>query len=149
MAPPVLPPDFSAFLRSLNTHGVSYLVVGGYAVGFHGYPRATADIDIWIPRDPGTAGRMVAALRDFGFNVPALSPDLFARPDQVIRLGVPPVRIELLTSIAGVEFEECVGRAVETTVDDVTVRIIGLEDLKRNKRAAGRHQDLADLEHLP
>jgi predicted nucleotidyltransferase len=92
---------------------------------------------------------VVAALRDFGFDVPELSPDLFVRPDQVIRLGVPPVRIELLTTIAGVEFEECVGRAVKTTIDDVPVRIISLEDLKRNKRAAGRHQDLADLEHLP
>lgn len=149
MAPPVLPPDFSAFLRSLNAHGVSYLVVGGYAVGFHGYPRATADIDLWIPRDADTAGRVVAALHDFGFNVPELSADLFMRSDQVIRLGVPPVRIELLTTIAGVEFVDCLGRAVETSLDDVPVRIIGLEDLKRNKRAAGRHQDLADLDHLP
>ncbi|MGH9258046.1 MAG: nucleotidyltransferase [Vicinamibacterales bacterium] len=149
MAPSVLPPDFSAFLKSLNAHGVSFLVIGGYAVGYHGYPRATADIDIWIPRDSETAGRVVAAIRDFGFDVPELVPDLFVRPDQVIRLGVPPVRIELLTSIAGVEFDECLGRAVQTTLDDVPVQMIGLEDLKRNKRAAGRHQDLADLEHLP
>jgi hypothetical protein len=136
-------------LRSLNAHGVSYLIVGGYAVGFHGYPRATADIDIWIPRRPDTASRVVAAIRDFGFDVPELSADLFVRPDQVIRLGVPPVRIELLTSIAGVEFDACVARAVNTMLDNVPVRVIGLEDLKRNKRAAGRHQDLADLEHLP
>jgi predicted nucleotidyltransferase len=136
-------------LKLLNAHGVSFLIIGGYAVGYHGYPRATADIDIWIPRDSETAGRVVAAIRDFGFDVPELVPDLFVRPDQVIRLGVPPVRIELLTSIAGVEFEECLGRAVQTTLDDVPVQMIGLEDLKRNKRAAGRHQDLADLEHLP
>lgn len=145
MAPPVLPPDFSAFLRSLNAHGVSYLVVGGYAVGFHGYPRATANIDIWIPQDADTLRDGAAWSR----HLPELSPDLFMRPDQVIRLGVPPVRIELLTTIAGVGFADCLGRAVETTLDDVPVRIIGLEDLRRNKRAAGRHQDLADLEHLP
>jgi hypothetical protein len=149
MAPIELPPDFSEFLRLLNAHGVSYLIIGGYAVGFHGHPRATADIDIWIPRRADTAARVVAAIREFGFDTPELAPDLFLRPDQVVRLGVPPVRIEVLTSIAGVEFDECAPRAVRTTFGDVPVHIIGLADLKANKQAAGRHQDLADLEHLP
>ena len=105
MADPALPPDFSEFLRLLNAHRVSYLIVGGYAVGFHGHPRATADIDIWVPRRADTAQQLVAALQAFGFDVPELSTDLFLRPDQVIRLGVPPLRIELLTTLSGVEFE--------------------------------------------
>jgi hypothetical protein len=149
MADPALPPDFSEFLRLLNAHRVSYLIVGGYAVGFHGHPRATADIDIWVPRRADTAQQLVAVLRAFGFDVPQLSTDLFLRPDQVIRMGTPPIRIELLTTLSGVEFEACYGRAVPATLGDVDVRIIALDDLKINKRAAGRHQDLADLEHLP
>jgi hypothetical protein len=146
---PELPPDFSEFLKLLNAHGVDYLIIGGYAVGFHGHPRATADIDIWIPRQTETAHRVVSAIRDFGFETPELTPELFLRPDHVIRLGVPPVRIEILTSIAGVEFDECASRAVGAVLGGVPVRIIALADLKRNKQAAGRHQDLADLEHLP
>lgn len=149
MASPELPPDFSEFLKLLNAHRVDYLIIGGYAVGFYGHPRATADIDIWVPRRVETAQRLVAAIREFGFDTPQLSAELFTRPDQVIRLGVPPVRIELLTTIAGVEFAECADRAVDAVLGEVTVRIIGLDDLKRNKRASGRHQDLADLEKLP
>jgi hypothetical protein len=149
MAESTLPPDFSEFLRLLNAHRVSYLIVGGYAVGFHGHPRATADIDIWVPMRADTAQQLVTVLGAFGFDVPQLSTTLFLRPGQVIRLGVPPIRIELLTSIDGVEFDACYARAVETTLGDVAVRIIGLDDLKTNKRAAGRHQDLADLDHLP
>jgi predicted nucleotidyltransferase len=146
---PELPPDFSEFLRLLNAHGVSYLLIGGYAVGFHGHPRATADIDIWVPRQADVAERLVAVIREFGFETSALTPALFLRADSIVRLGVPPVRIEILTSIDGVEFEECSFRAVNAVLGGVPVRIIGLEDLKRNKRAAGRYQDLADLEHLP
>jgi hypothetical protein len=149
MAPTELPPDFSEFLKLLNAHGVEYLIIDGYAVGFHGHPRATADIDIWIPQRQETATRVVAAIREFGFDTPQLTPALFMGPDQVIRLGRAPVRIEVLTSIAGVEFDDCASRAIDTVLADVPVRIIGLADLKRNKRAAGRHQDLADLDHLP
>jgi hypothetical protein len=125
------------------------VIVGGYAVAFHGHPRATADIDIWIPMREQTAQQVVAVLKAFGFDVPELSADVFLRPDQVILLGTPPLRIELLTTIAGVDFDACYERAVHTTFDGVEVRLIALEDLKTNKRAAGRHQDLADLEHLP
>jgi predicted nucleotidyltransferase len=146
---PELPTDFSEFLRLLNAHGVSYLIVGGYAVGYHGHPRATADIDIWVGQDEDTARRLVAVIQEFGFDTPALSADLFTRPDQVVRLGVPPVRIEILTSIAGVDFGDCLSRAVAAELGGVSVAFIGLADLKRNKRAAGRHQDLADVEHLP
>ena len=149
MADPSLPPDFSEFLRLLNANGVDYLVVGGYAVGVHGHPRATADIDIWVPMRPGTATQLVATIRAFGFDVPQLSPALFLKPDQVIRLGRPPLRIELLTTISGVEFDECYARGIATSLGGVDVHVIGLDDLKKNKRAAGRHQDLADLDHLP
>ena len=149
MAERELPPDFSAFLKLLNAHKVRYLVVGGYAVGVHGYPRATGDIDIWVPMEADVADGIVGALVDFGFDVAALSAELFQQPDQIIRLGVPPMRIELLTTIAGVEFEDCYPRGMDTTLGGVPVRVLGLADLKINKRAAGRHQDLADLEHLP
>ncbi len=149
MATPSLPPDFSEFLRLLNDHGVDYLVVGGYAVGVHGYPRATANIDIWVPMRSETAEQLVSALRAFGFDVPQLSPDLFLKPDQIVRLGAPPMRIELLTSISGVDFDDCYPRGVPVVLGGIDTRVIGLEDLKRNKRAAGRHNDLADLDHLP
>jgi predicted nucleotidyltransferase len=144
-----LPPDFREFLRSLNAHEVEYLLIGGYAVTYHGYPRATADMDIWVAVSPTNADRIVAALKEFGFDLPDLSPGLFLRPWQIIRLGVPPVRIEIATTISGVEFNECYARRVEDILDGVPVHLIRLDDLKRNKKASGRHQDLADLEHLP
>jgi predicted nucleotidyltransferase len=144
-----LPPDFREFLRLLNDHGVEYLLIGGYAVNYHGYPRATADMDVWIALQPANAGRMVAALKEFGFDLPDLSPELFLRPWQIIRLGVPPVRIEIATTVSGVDFAECYADRVEDTLDGVPVKLISLDQLKRNKKASGRHQDLADLERLP
>lgn len=145
----MLPPDFGEFLKLLNAHEVDYLIVGGYAVAFHGHPRATADIDIWIPMRDQTAHQLVSVLKAFGFDLPQLSPDIFLRPDQVVRMGTPPLRIELLTTIAGVDFDACRARAVATRFDGIDVHVIALDDLKTNKRAAGRHQDLADLDHLP
>jgi hypothetical protein len=144
-----LPRDFKEFLRLLNAHKVEYLLIGGYAVNYHGYPRATADMDIWIGVHPANADRVVAALKEFGFDLPDLSPGLFLRPWQIIRLGVPPVRIEIATTISGVDFSECYAQRVEDALDGVPVALIDLEHLKRNKKASGRHQDLADLENLP
>ncbi len=144
-----LPSDFREFLRLLNTHEVEYLLIGGYAVHYHGYPRATADMDIWIAVHPDNAGRVVVALKEFGFDLPGLSPDLFLKPWQIIRLGVPPVRIEIATTISGVDFTECYAQRVQDILDAVPVSLINLEDLKRNKKASGRYPDLADLEHLP
>ena len=144
-----LPPDFKEFLRLLNAHEVEYLLIGGYAVNYYGYPRATADMDIWIAIHPTNADRVVAALRNFGFDLPDLSPELFLRNGQIIRLGVPPIRIEISTTISGVDFGECYAQRVQDTLDGVPVALISLDQLKRNKKAAGRHQDLADLEHLP
>ncbi len=133
----------------LNAHRVEYLLIGGYAVNYHGYPRATADMDIWIAARPANADRVVAVLKEFGFDLPDLSRELFLREWQIIRLGVPPVRIEISTTISGVDFAECYAQRVEAALDGAPANLISLDDLKRNKRASGRHQDLADLEHLP
>ena len=144
-----LPSDFKEFLKLLNAHKVEYLLIGGYAVGYHGYPRATVDMDIWISMHPDNADRIVAVLKEFGFNPPDLSPAMFLKEWQVIRLGVPPVRVELNTTISGLNFSECYAERVTDVLDGVEVSLISLKHLKANKKAAGRHQDLADLENLP
>jgi hypothetical protein len=133
----------------LNAHKVEYLLIGGYAVGYYGYPRATADMDIWIAMNPANAEKIVDALRDFGFNPPDLSPKLFLKEWQIIRMGVPPVRIEIATTISGVNFDECYTERITDELDGVKVSLISLKHLKVNKKASARHQDIADLEHLP
>ena len=149
MATVNLPPDFKEFLKLFNSRGVEYLLIGGYAVGYFGYPRATADLDIWIAISPENATNIMGALREFGFDLRSLKVEIFEKEDQLVRLGHPPIRIEILTTISGVSFAECDKHRVEDQIDGVSVKIISLEHLKKNKRAAGRHQDLADLENLP
>ena len=149
MDAPQLPDDFREFLRLLNAHRVEYLLVGGYAVGVHGYPRATIDIDVWVAATPDNAARIVSALHEFGFDVPALVPSLFLNPSSIVRFGTPPFRIEVMTTIDGVEFDSCRPNAIDIELDGVRVPVISLADLKTNKRAAGRHKDLADLDNLP
>lgn len=144
-----LPPDFKEFLQLLNSRGVEYLVVGGYAVGFHGYPRATADLDIWIATTEQNAVKLENVLKEFGFDLPELSKNLFLEKDKIVRMGTPPIRLEILTSISGLQFPRCYASRVTTEIDGVRVNFISLEHLKANKKAAGRHQDLSDLEHLP
>ena len=144
-----LPPDFKEFLKLLNSRRVEYLVIGGYAVGYHGYPRATADLDIWIAVHPDNTRKVAEVIREFGFDVPDLSPELFQQGKKVVRMGVPPFRIEVLTSISGVDFEECYAARAVGVFDQVRVNLISLKHLKVNKKASGRPQDLADLEHLP
>jgi predicted nucleotidyltransferase len=144
-----LPQDFKEFLQLLNDHEVKYLLVGGYAVGYHGFPRATVDMDIWVAINPKNAQKMVAVLEEFGFNFPELNVDLFLERDKIIRMGVPPMRLEILTSVSGVEFEICYQNRIIAELDGVQIDMIGLDDLKRNKLAAGRHKDLNDLENLP
>lgn len=144
-----LPPDFKEFFRWFEEHGVEYLLVGGYAVGYHGYPRATMDLDVWIAATAENAGRVVAALTDFGFGGDMLNESMFVVPDQIIRMGLPPMRIEILTSIDGVEFAEAYRQRIDDELDGVPVRLISLHHLKQNKRAAGRPKDLADLAELP
>ena len=140
--------DYKEFLRLLRAHGVEYLLIGGWAVGYHGYPRATYDLDVWIATSPANANRVVKALSEFGFDVPELSTDLFLQPDKIVRMGVEPKCIEVMTSISGVEFDECYRERLETTLNDVPVSLINLRDLKINKKASGRLKDLADLEQL-
>jgi len=144
-----LPKDFKDFLRLLNDEKVDYLLIGGYAVGYYGYPRATNDIDIWIATHPENAKKVVNVLKKFGFNAPDLRYELFLQQDKIIRMGHPPMRIEILTSISGVEFDECHQRKKVDTLAGISVNLISLKDLKRNKKASGRHKDLDDLENLP
>ncbi len=143
-----LPPDFQEFLKLLSAHKVEYLLIGGYAVGYHGYPRATQDLDVWILRDLKNAKRLVTVLREFGFEMPELSSDLFLQDQRVIRMGVPHLRIEIATAISGVQFKQCYRRRITDVINGIQVNLISLRDLKVNKKASGRHKDLDDLEHL-
>jgi phage replication-related protein YjqB (UPF0714/DUF867 family) len=144
-----LPLDFKEFLKLLNEKDVKYLLIGGYAVGYHGYPRATNDMDIWIALHPDNAERVVTVLREFGFNLPELKPELFMKENAIIRMGVPPMQLEISTGISGVEFDECYASRIVDMLDGMQVNIIDLHHLKINKKAAGRLKDLADLENLP
>ena len=110
MAIPSLPHDFKEFLKLLGSNGVEYLLIGGYAVNVHGYVRTTNDLDVWINVNPRNAASVDRTLRQFGFDLAALTPDLFLAPNNVVRMGLPPVRIEILTSISGVEFEASLRR---------------------------------------
>jgi hypothetical protein len=132
----------------LTLHEVKYLLIGGYAVSYHGYLRATADMDLWIAIEPQNAEKLVTVLREFGFGVPELTPDLFLNKDKVIRMGLPPLRIEILTTISGVDFDECYSERIVGIIDGVEVNIISLKHLKINKKASGRYKDFDDLEHL-
>ncbi len=141
-----LPRDFSEFLKLLNSKTAKYLLVGGYAVNYYGYSRSTGDLDIWIGLGPENAEVVCSALREFGFL--SANPKMLSTPNQIIRMGVPPLRLEILTSISGVDFGECYGRRAQVDVDGLAIPVIRLEDLRINKRAAGRAKDLADLEEL-
>jgi hypothetical protein len=144
---PMLNPDFKEFAELLNAHRVDYLVVGGYALAAHGHPRYTGDIDFWLDCRPDNIGRLLDALREFGFGSLGLKAEDFG-PDAVIQLGKPPRRIDLLTGIDGVDFASCHARREVIDVDGLLLNFIGLDDFKANKRASGRHKDLADLEAL-
>ena len=144
----MLTSDFKEFAELLNSNGVEYLVVGGYALAAYGHPRYTGDLDFWIGADEANAERVLAALAQFGFGALAVTKEDLTAPAQVIQLGYPPGRIDLLTSIDGVEFAECYPRRLTVAVDGVALNFISLEDFKTNKKAVGRHRDLADLEAL-
>jgi predicted nucleotidyltransferase len=149
MAKIELHPDFKDFLRLLNSHGAKYLLVGGYAVGYYGYPRATGDMDIWVAVNEENAKKAVTVLREFGMPEKEVVPALFLEKDKIVRMGFPPVRIEVITGASGVEFDDCFNRRETIEIDEIRVNFISLEDLKKNKKASGRHKDLEDLEHLP
>ena len=144
----VLNPDFREFVALLNAHKVRYLVVGGHAVAAHGHPRYTEDLDVWVECTVANARRIMKVLDEFGFQSLGLAEQDFAEPDNVIQLGYPPARIDMLTGISGVTFDECFPHGIRVEYDGLSLPFIGLECLKRNKRATGRHQDLGDLENL-
>lgn len=143
-----LPPDFKEFLKLLREHDVRYLLIGGYAVGYHGYIRATGDMDIWIAIHPDNAQKTVTVLKKFGFDHPDLSVELFLQENKIIRMGVPPVRLEITTSISGVQFDECYQTRIVDELDGVQVNLIDLENLKKNKKASGRLKDMTDFKKL-
>jgi hypothetical protein len=135
-------------LKLLKDHDVRYLLIGGYAVGYHGYPRATEDLDIWVAIHPANAQKLVTVLKAFGLDDPSLTPDLFLQKPKIIRMGFPPMRLEITTYISGVEFDECFQTRIVDNLDGVEVNLIDLEHLKKNKKASGRTKDIADLENL-
>lgn len=141
-------PDFKELLVLFNEHRVSYMIVGGYALAFHGAPRFTGDLDIFVKPDNENAQHIVAALDAFGFASLGLKATDFENPDQVIQLGVSPVRIDLITSITGVSWDEALAGRIPSTYGDVPIFYIGREQFVLNKRATGRKRDLADLEAL-
>jgi predicted nucleotidyltransferase len=143
-----LPKDFKEFLQFLNEQNVEYLLVGGYAVGFYGYPRATGDIDIWVSSTPSNMRRLAESLKKFGFSVPP-PVESFLADGQFLTLGNVPLRIEILTAIDGVTFDTCFQGRTEGVLNGVSVHLISLHHLKVNKKASGRYKDLADLENLP
>lgn len=144
-----LPPDLSEFLQLLNAHQVEYLLIGGYAVGYYGYPRATGDIDIWVAIHPQNAERVVAVIKEFGFDLPELSPDIFLQENKIIQMGVSPIKIDVTTTISGVDFAQCYAARQVDILDEIPVNLISLEHLKANKKASGRLKDLNDLQNLP
>lgn len=144
----MLSPDFKEFIQLLNDNHVHYLVVGGYAVALHGYPRYTKDLDIWVELSPANAASLVEVLSQFGFGSLGLETGDFLEPDIIIQLGYPPNRIDLLTGLSGINFEQCYTHRVDVTIDEIKISFIDLENLRKNKLSAGRAQDLADLENL-
>lgn len=140
--------DFRKFLQLLARYDVRYLIVGGYSVALHGYPRYTKDLDVWVLTSQTNAERLIAALDAFGFGSLGLTTADFLEPGYVVQLGQPPARIDLLTSLTGVEFEQCWRNREELVVNEIVLPVLSLDDLRQNKRALGRHQDLADLENL-
>lgn len=142
-------PDFREFFESFKSREVRYLVVGGYALGYHGSPRYTGDIDAWVEPTPENSRRVVAAFGDFGFGSLGLDAEAFASPNVVVQIGRPPLRIDVMTSPSGVEFGPCYEGRVVVDVDGLALDVIGLECFKQNKAASGRPQDLADLSRLP
>ena len=143
-----LPEDWRAFIESLNSNGVEYLIVGAVALAYHGFPRYTGDLDVLVRNSPGNTRRLESALAGFGFASLGLKAADFADSYRVIQLGVPPNRIDLLTSITGVPFDEAWGDRVDADLEGTRVSFISRQALIRNKRLTGRAQDKADLEVL-
>ena len=143
-------PDFKDFLESLNSEGVKYLVLGGYAVIHYGYRRATDDLDVWVDVRPANAKRVSRVLRRFaGFPADQVRPRMFTELGKIFIFGIEPVRIDILTGPSGVTFDECYARRRVVDWDGVPVSLIAFDDLRTNKLASAREKDLADVRNLP
>jgi len=140
--------DFKEFIKLLSSHKVDYLIVGGYAMAFHGCPRFTGDIDFFVKPVCDNAKKIISVLNDFGFSSLDISEDDFILPGRVIQLGFPPVRIDIVTSISGVSWQEAFNGSQQIELDDLTCPFIGKSEFIQNKKAIGRHKDLSDIESL-
>jgi predicted nucleotidyltransferase len=140
--------NFREFIELLNEHKVSYLVIGGYAVNFHGYPRYTKDIDFWLWMTESNIGKLIQAIEEFGFGDLNLTVHDFMTPENIIQLGYEPYRIDLLLDIDGIDFEECFDRKTKANFEGTEINFLSLKDLITAKKKAGRLQDLADAEQL-
>ena len=140
--------DFKEFVELLIKYKTEYLIVGGYAVGIHGYPRYTGDLDIWLNPTLENAEKVILCINDFGFASVGLKVSDFTKEGNIIQLGFPPLRIDLLTEIDGVKFNECYNNRKEVEIEDIIVNFIGYLDLLENKKKSGRHKDLDDIENL-
>ncbi len=143
-----LPQDFKELFEFLNAHKVEYLLLGGYAVIAYGYVRNTSDIDVVVSDGEENARRLMNALAEFGFGETELRVDLFTEPDSVVRMGVEPMKIEILNYLKGVDFKDAYSRRRSVEVEDISVDLIALPDLLANKRAVGRPKDLIDADEL-
>ncbi|MBN2352249.1 MAG: hypothetical protein JXD23_06720 [Spirochaetales bacterium] len=143
-----LPKDFKELLSIFNANDVHYLVVGGYAVAYFGYVRATNDLDIWIDNCASNVEKVIRCLVEFGFPERDLHAEAFTQKDNIIRMGVPPFRIEILTSVSGLTFAAVYPHRVIAKISDIEILFIDVKHLKINKKASGRHKDLDDLENL-
>ncbi len=140
--------DFLDLLRAFIDHSVRFLVVGAYALGVHGRPRATGDLDVWIEPTPENAGRLMRALQQFGAPMGQVTTDDFSRPGIVFQMGLPPLRIDVLTELSGLTFDEAWPSRTQAAFGPVTVGVIGRDAFIKNKRATGRAKDLGDIEAL-
>ena len=140
--------DFQEFVELFISHNVRFMIIGGYALAAHGHPRYTKDLDVWVLADPQNADRVVSALDEFGFGEIGLTAADFQRPDSVVQLGREPQRIDILTFATGLDFDEAFANHVLISVGDAQVPFLSIDDLRTNKIATGRLQDLADVESL-
>lgn len=142
--------DFKEFIELLNKNNVRFLVVGAYAVGLHGYVRFTGDLDVWVEVSEENATRLMKCLDQFGFgSLSGLTVQDFNKDNSVVQLGYPPLRIDIMTSVSGINFSECYQKKEVTSIDGVDVPYLDLASLKQNKSSTNRKKDLGDLENLP
>ncbi len=140
--------DFKELLELFNKHNVEYIIVGAYALAFHGCPRYTGDLDILVKPDLNNAKNILASIKEFGFESLSLTAEDFSSPEKVVQLGIPPIRIDLLTSLTALTWEQIESHKVKGEYGDIPVYFIGKDELIINKKALGRHKDLADIESI-